>query len=163
VTGATPILLRSIGHVVYFSSHPERSAEFYVEKLGFRVTDKFEENGGVFLRAPGNNDHHNLFFIGLPDLSPRMNHIEFHVRDIDDVLRGGLRMMAAGWPTYMGPGRHVVGSNVFWYLEGPVGPLFEYGCDIDCVDERWEPQTWTEKKGSDLWNLAKGTRARFSM
>jgi catechol 2,3-dioxygenase-like lactoylglutathione lyase family enzyme len=154
-----PILLRTIGHAVYFSADPQRSADFYVRCLDFTVSDSYEGSDGVFLRARGSHDHHNVFFIGEPTLSPRMNHIEFHVRDVDEVLRGGQAMMTGGWSTFMGPGRHIVGSNVYWYLESPGGVLFEYSCDIDYADDGWQPRVWTVQTGGDVWNLAKGSRA----
>ena len=43
----------------------------------------------------------------------------------------------------MGLGRHVIGSNVFWYMNDPCGTMFEFFTDMDDIrdDEAWTPRT----------------------
>jgi catechol 2,3-dioxygenase-like lactoylglutathione lyase family enzyme len=137
-----PVVPRSLGHIVFFSPDPLRSVKFYVDRLGFRVTDTFAENKGAFARAAGSHDHHNLFFIGTKEMPPRMQHIEFHVTDFNEVMVGGKRLTQRGWQTAMGPGRHVLGSNYFWYFKTPCGGAFELGADIDYVDDNWQAGEW---------------------
>jgi hypothetical protein len=46
----------------------------------------------------------------------------------------------------VGLGRHVVGSNVFWYLNDPCGTMVEFFSDMDDIpdDDAWTPRTdWT--------------------
>jgi catechol 2,3-dioxygenase-like lactoylglutathione lyase family enzyme len=137
-----PVVPRSLGHIVYFSPDPTRSIKFYAQRLGFRVTDSFAENKGTFARAAGSQDHHTLFFIGNKEMPARMQHIEFHVTDFNEVMVGGKRLTDRGWQTAMGPGRHVLGSNYFWYFKTPCGGAFELGADIDYVDDKWQPHEW---------------------
>jgi hypothetical protein len=39
-------------------------------------------------------------------------------------------------------GRHVVGSNVFWYLLDPAGGMFEFFADMDQItdDDLWDSE-----------------------
>ncbi len=137
-----PVVPRSVGHIVFFSPNPKRSAEFYTERLGFRLTDTFQDNRGVFARAQGSHDHHNLFFIGTDKMPPSLHHIEFHVTDFNEVMIGGKKLTDRGWKTANGPGRHVLGSNYYWYFKTPCGGAFELGADIDFVDDDWVPGNW---------------------
>jgi hypothetical protein len=40
-----------------------------------------------------------------------------------------------------GLGRHLVGSNYFWYLRDPAGNFAEYSSDVDTIpnDDAWQP------------------------
>ena len=57
-------------------------------------------------------------------------------------MMGGRRLTEKGWKTYVGPGRHVLGSNYFWYFKTPCGGAMELACDMDYVDDNWEAKEW---------------------
>jgi len=95
----------------------------------------------TFMRAPGSADHHNLFFIRRPEMpTAGLNHIAFHVRDATEVMLGGMALVKKGWQTAWGPGRHIFGSNHFWYFKSPFGGNLEYDADMDVVDDSWQPR-----------------------
>src|SRR5919204_30763 len=52
-----PALPRTLSHVVYFVPDARKAEAFYVERLGFRTTDRFTAVG-AFLRPAGMSDHH---------------------------------------------------------------------------------------------------------
>ncbi|HEX3970426.1 MAG TPA: VOC family protein [Stellaceae bacterium] len=133
---------REVGHVVYWSDDPDRSMKFYVERLGFRITDHVKNKQGVFARSQGSADHHNLFFIGKPGMATSFQHLECHFGDVQEVLVGGSILDRNGWKTMRGPGRHVQGSNYYWYFMTPMGGAFELSADIDQVDDNWVPGEW---------------------
>lgn len=136
-----PIQPCTFSHLVLYSGDVLRSEKFYIERLGFRVTDRFARGAGVFLRAPGNTDHHNLFLIHRPGApTAGLHHIAFHVRDVTEVMLGGMRFTKLGWKTAWGPGRHIFGANHFWYFQSPFGGNFEYDADMDVVDDSWQPR-----------------------
>ena len=97
-----PIELRSLGHVVYFVPNVDAAERFYVERLGFRVTDRFYPPAGErwmrgsFLRAAGSNDHHTLFFIEHAGMPAHLDHIEFHVTDFNEIMLQGQRVSERG-------------------------------------------------------------------
>jgi len=87
-----PFNLNKIGHVVLMVSDLERSTRFYVEVLGFRVSDVYPESmmpgGMVILRC--NADHHGIALVGGaagPSRSDELHHIAFEVSSLDEVIR----------------------------------------------------------------------------
>ena len=128
---------RQMGHVVYWTRDPRKSMEFYTDRLGFRVTDAFKNNAGVFARARGHSDHHSLFLMQHGEIAPSFQHAEFTFGDAQDVMAGGYRLTQAGYETAFGPGRFELGSNWFWYVKSPMGGAFELGADMDQIDDDW--------------------------
>lgn len=140
-----------MSHLVLHTPDPERAARFYVDRLGFRVTDRFT-GAGVFLRSAGSSDHHNLFLFKGPSLG--LHHIAFHVRDHLELMLASKSLMAKGWESAWGPGRHIFGSNHFWYFHSPFGGAMEYDADMDIVDDNWVPRETQMGPGTAaVWNL----------
>ena len=149
---------RAMGHLVYWSRDPERSFAFYRDRLGFRITDSFKNNGGVFARATGHGDHHSIFFlqIGHAPFAPSIQHVEFQFGDVQEVMVVGERLKNAGFKTAFGPGRHELGSNWYWYFETPMGPAFEVAADMDRADDDWVPGVWESARDTKGWSLVFG-------
>jgi catechol 2,3-dioxygenase-like lactoylglutathione lyase family enzyme len=127
---------RSLSHVVYFVSDVLKAEAFY-RRIGFVVTDRFN-NVGPFLRPAGTQDHHTLFMI--EGHHPNMvgcNHFTFHLGSASEVLQHGWNFMGKGYKSFWGPGRHVLGSNFFWYFNSPFGAVMEVDADMDIHDEQW--------------------------
>lgn len=133
---ATPI---NIGHVVFFVRDLAATERFYRDVLGFHVSDRYI-NRAVFLRALPCGGHHTLFLLQLPGGKRGLNHVAFNVRDIHEVIGGGLAMNKQQWSTFIGPGRHPVSSAYFWYVNSPAGGAFEYYTNDDWLTERWQPR-----------------------
>ncbi|GGA12002.1 VOC family protein [Dyella caseinilytica] len=133
---ATPI---GIGHAVFFVEELDKVEQFYREKLGFHVSDRYVGKG-VFLRTAARAGHHNLFLLHVPGKPRGLNHVAFTVRDIHEVFGGGLAMSRAGWATFLGPGRHPISSAYFWYVKSPAGGAFEFYTNEDHLTEAWAPR-----------------------
>jgi catechol 2,3-dioxygenase-like lactoylglutathione lyase family enzyme len=129
----------SMSHVVFFVPDVKKAEAFYVNRLGFRVTDRFVEVG-PFLRPAGSNEHHCLFLIETPTKNKGMDHFTFHMRSPTEMMLAGTRFEAKGYKSYWGPGRHLLGSNWFWYFVSPFGCKVEYDADMDLHDDSWVPR-----------------------
>ncbi len=130
-----------LGHVVYLvSDNLDQAAAFYRERLGFKLSDTIRGRGD-FMRAPGSSDHHSLLLTTRKDQSG-FNHVGFQVDGLDDMMLGGKIMESRGWKTSFGPGRHLLGSNLFWYFESPTGGETEYYADMDVLTDDWKPGIW---------------------
>lgn len=127
---------RSLSHIVYFVPDMEACSKFYIERLGFIVTDKFT-NTGPFLRPQANNDHHVLFMIQTPDYMQGLEHLAFHMQGPTELMLAGSRMVKKGYESFWGPGRHKFGSNWFWYFSSPLGANIEFDADMDLHDGEW--------------------------
>lgn len=128
---------RSLSHVVYFVPDAVKAEKFYAERLGFVTTDRFT-NTGPFMRPAGTLDHHTLFFLQTPPFMQGLEHFTFHMSGPTEVSQAGYSMVEKGYQSFWGPGRHIFGSNWFWYFKSPFGCNIEYDADMDLHDETWE-------------------------
>lgn len=129
----------NIGHVVFFVEDLAATEKFYCEQLGFQVSDRYIDRA-VFLRTQVRGGHHNLFLLKLPNHPRGLNHVAFTVRDIHEVIGGGIAMNKENWSTFIGPGRHPISSAYFWYVNSPTGGAFEYYTNDDYLTENWQPR-----------------------
>ena len=85
----------------------------------------------------------DLFLLQTPEGRCGLNHVAFTVRDIHEVFGGGMHISRCGWDTELGPGRHPVSSAIFWYVNSPLGALWEYYTDEDELTADWQPREFT--------------------
>lgn len=139
---------RRLGHVLLFTPDLERQVEFYVRVLGLRLSDR-ARSVVAFLRCT--TDHHNLAF--LASRAPGFHHGSFEVGSVDEIAVGAERMRAAGFEQGWGLGRHVIGSNYFYYARDPWGSFAEYFHDIDYIPEdcAWQPRDFPEADALYRW------------
>jgi catechol 2,3-dioxygenase-like lactoylglutathione lyase family enzyme len=151
---------KTINHIVFFSPDYVASAEFYINRLGFRYTDH-SKGVGIFARADGTNEHHSIFWVNCdmpiaPDFFKFM-HIAFGMDDIDEVMLGANIMDRRGWKNESmnssgGISRHRISSAIYYYCDipGKAGEA-EYHADTDYLNDNWVPRAWDFKFGSLLW------------
>jgi catechol 2,3-dioxygenase-like lactoylglutathione lyase family enzyme len=135
-----PVRPRKLGHVVIGTPDAEASQRFFVDGIGFRVSDHVR-GVAAFMRC--STDHHNLLI--QPSPVAFLHHSSWQVDDVDDVGRGAIRMLEGHPERHVwGLGRHYIGSNFFWYLRDPAGNFSEYYSDMDVItdDQLWTPGTW---------------------
>ncbi|HEU4460048.1 MAG TPA: VOC family protein [Methylibium sp.] len=126
---------RTLSHVVYFVPDEAKAAAFY-ERLGFVCTDRFT-GVGPFMRPAACEDHHTLFLIQTPPFMTGCEHFTFHMGGPTEVMLAGTRFVEKGYQSFWGPGRHIFGSNWFWYFNSPLGCHVEYDADMDLHDASW--------------------------
>jgi catechol 2,3-dioxygenase-like lactoylglutathione lyase family enzyme len=136
---STQVSLRHIGHVVFIVPNLKEASDFYLKRLGFLLSDAYV-NVGIFMRARKAPQHHTLFLLN--GAKPAAHHVAFEVGDFHEVMMAGMAMDRKGWKTELGPGRHVIGSNYFWYFRSPCGAGTEYYADMDYLTPAWQPREW---------------------
>jgi catechol 2,3-dioxygenase-like lactoylglutathione lyase family enzyme len=137
-----------IHHTVFSLPDVDAAVAFYVDRLGFRISD-ISRGLGVFLRADGRNDHHNLFFLKSPRLA--WHHVSFGVDNIDELMTGADHMQRRGWSSDIGIGRHRISSTIFYYIRNPAGGAAEYSADTDYLTDEWQPRLWNPVFGNFHW------------
>ncbi len=142
---ATPAVMH---HIVFFTADIDKAVSFYVERLGFRITDMIR-HAGVFMRCDGRHDHHNLFFIKSRDT--RFNHVSFGVENIDELMTGANHLQRQGWSSADGLGRHRATSIIFFYADCPAGGRCEYAADSDYLTDAWQPRLWEGEFANYHW------------
>jgi catechol 2,3-dioxygenase-like lactoylglutathione lyase family enzyme len=132
-----PVRPRKLGHVVLGTTDLEASQRFFIDGVGFKVSDTVAGLAS-FLRC--STDHHNLLVQPAPVAF--LHHTSWQVDDVDEIGRAAKAMLAADPGRHVwGLGRHHIGSNFFWYLKDPAGNFTEYYADLDCIldDQLWKP------------------------
>ncbi len=143
----------SLSHLVYFVPDLPKAEKFYQDRLGFRVVDRFS-NLGPFMRPAGTIDHHTLFMIGTPPEMQGVEHFTFHMKNPNDLMMAGKRFAEKGYESFWGPGRHILGSNWFWYFNSPMNVHVEYDADMDLHDDNWVPrEVEASADSSQIFNL----------
>jgi catechol 2,3-dioxygenase-like lactoylglutathione lyase family enzyme len=140
---------RKLGHAVLGSVDYRATTAFFVEGLGFKVSDRIKDVG-TFMRC--STDHHNILVLSAP--VNFLHHTSWQVDDVDDVGRGAAAMLEGRPERHIwGLGRHYAGSNFFWYLKDPAGNFSEYYSDMDCVidDQLWTPEDLEGAHGLYAW------------
>ena len=131
---------RKLGHVVIGSTEPEASNRFFLDGIGFKMSDEVKGHA-YFMRC--SEDHHNLLVQRAPVRF--LHHTSWQVEDVDEIGLGAHALLSKDPSRHVwGLGRHYVGSNFFWYFRDPAGNFAEYYSDLDCIvdDQLWKPQVW---------------------
>jgi catechol 2,3-dioxygenase-like lactoylglutathione lyase family enzyme len=145
-------------HVVYMVRDTDALIDFYVGRLGFRISDSYPGRG-YFLRGGASCNHHNLFLLNPGGKGEKLgfHHLAFEVANIHELFGGGLNMTRLGWKTMLGPGRHPISSCYFWYFLNPCGGGAEYDFDSDIVDDDWVAEEFEQTPEYFAeWSLAAG-------
>jgi catechol 2,3-dioxygenase-like lactoylglutathione lyase family enzyme len=143
------VLPRKLGHAVVGTTDLAATTSFFLEGLGFKVSD-YIKDVGAFLRC--STDHHNLLALAAP--VSFLHHTSWQVDDVDEVGRGAAAMLQDHPERHIwGMGRHHAGSNFFWYLKDPAGNFSEYYSDMDCIidDQLWKPEVLEGARGLFSW------------
>lgn len=142
-----------LSHIVLNSTNLAASKDFFVDVLGFRISDWYENDQMIFLTC---NDIHHCVVLA-PGKWTSLNHVAFEVASADEVMHALGRMRKAGYDTIWGPGRHGPGGNVFCYFVDPAGNVIEYTAELIVLDDEWQPHEWARTaQNADVWGTSGG-------
>ena len=130
------------GHVVLNSQQPAAMERFYVDVLGFGVTERLATRigpvsvSGTFLHC--NRRHHSIALFNLP-IAKRLHHFMIQANEVCDVGAAFERARPCGVPLSLGLGQHPDPDGTFsFYGVTPSGFDFEIGCGSKEI----EPANW---------------------
>ena len=121
---------RRLSHLLLFASDVPASIAFYRDVLGLRLSDH-SGDGIAFLHGPHGSDHHLIALA--KSNAGGLHHSSWDVGSVHQVGLGAENMKARGHDRGWGVGRHVLGSNYFYYVRDPWGSYAEYSFDIDHI------------------------------
>lgn len=123
-----------ISHVVLHSPDHKALTHWFIDALGFKLTDWIGDFMS-FLRC--NPAHHRLAILPGP---PCLNHVAYDMEGVDGMMRGIHRLKKNDIDIRWGPGRHTAGNNTFSYFVTPSGFAVEYTSELEDVDDAtWQP------------------------
>lgn len=139
-----------LAHLLIFSRDVLEEIRFYSDVLGLRLSDRAGD-GIAFLHGVHGSDHH-LLALGKADKAG-FHHCSWDVATLDEVGGGAMQMRAKGYRAGWGVGRHVLGSNHFYYVEDPWQSYCEYSYGIDYVPAEidWDTANHPPEDAFYLW------------
>lgn len=142
-----------ISHVVFHSPQHKEMTQWYIDVLGFRLSDWI---GDFMSLVRCNSAHHRIAFLPGPAC---LNHVAYDVPNVDEMMRGLKRLRRAGFDTVWGPGRHTAGDNTFSYFVTPAGFAVEYTAELEEIadDASWQPRVFQPAPDiMDQWGIGAG-------
>ena len=141
-----------ISHIVLHSPDHKAATQFFIDVLGFRLTDWLGDFMS-FLRC--NEWHHRIALLPGPAC---LNHVAYDMPSADDLMRGISRLRKLDVDLRWGPGRHTAGDNIFSYFTTPAEFAVEYTAELERVDDAtWQPTVHTPSPQlMDQWGIGIG-------
>ncbi len=133
------------GHIAYRVQDPQKLTQFYMDVLGFRMSDWIGDRFSFLRCGP---DHHTVNFARYQQ--EKLHHIAFEVKDVAALHRACDYLAKNGVQLVWGPIRHVVGHNIAAYHRNADDIRVELFCEMDVMfDEAlgyFEPRPWHEDR-----------------
>ena len=150
-----PLLPREVqpvkfGHITYHTIDLKRTLAFYIDVLGFRLSDTVEGNMLAWVRC--NQDHHGIAFLN--DGRAKVNHYCFDLTDWHAIKETCDHLKRNQVPIIYGPSRHGPGDNIFLYIPDPAGNIIELSTEMLQISDElsYRPQDWPNAPGTvDVW------------
>lgn len=121
--------ITEFGHFGLHSRDIERDLQFWTSVLSARISDRIGD--AALLRI--DEVHHKVALF--PSDKVGVQHINFQVASIDDVMRSWYFFQERGVPIVFGPGRHPTSTGVFIYFLGPDGRVYEYSSGVKRITD----------------------------
>ena len=147
-----PFRLREIGHVALFVDDLERALRFYVDVLGFQISDLYQEDmmpgGAAFIRL--NTNHHGIaLFKATQDHVPGagLHHMAFAVGSLDEVFRARDHLRSHSVTIHF-EGRRRAGVQIAIEFRDPDGHNLEIYWGIDQIGSEGRARPADQWKGA---------------
>ncbi len=143
-----------LSHVVLNVEDIEKQGKFFIDVLGFRLSDSTAVMD--FVRC--SSDHHSIAMAR--GHGAGLNHMAYEVPNFDGLMRGAGRLKKNGYNVEWGVGRHGPGNNIFSYFIEPNGFVTEYTTEVERIDEAAHvpgtPDYWAKVMNGnpDRWGMA---------
>jgi catechol 2,3-dioxygenase-like lactoylglutathione lyase family enzyme len=119
-----------LSHLTFESPDPIRLQEFF-EGFGFRVSEGLGQN---FRWLRCNPIHHTIAFSRGDE--PKAHHVGIELPDRNAIIGACDHVASLGHAVQYGPGRHLVGGNIFVYFLDRYGIRFELFCELERIQSR---------------------------
>ena len=141
-------------HAVVATKTLAPMTDFYIDGLGFTVSDWVHENGeptACFLRS--DDEHHSFAAFRAPEA--RFDHMSVEAVSWNDIRDWADHFATLEVPIWWGPGRHGPGNNLFIMVEDPDGNKFEVSAEIELMHRHMPHRDWNhEERTLNLWGSA---------
>jgi catechol 2,3-dioxygenase-like lactoylglutathione lyase family enzyme len=131
-------------HITLGTANVEDMVKFFVDVVGFRISDQLEDGRFAWLRS--NRDHHTLAVVNVGHAGV-LDHYSYDLAEWEDFKTWCDRLTDAGVVVSWGPGRHGPGNNLFVFFDDPAGNHIELSAEMEkfhddrvtYVARQWKP------------------------
>ena len=128
---------QGFGHFVLYTKHEEKKIRFYMEGLGFRLSDTILMGGKLQVTFLHCNPRHHTVALAAAPVDKHINHFMVQANSLDDVGFANDRALSLDIPITMALGCHTNDRMVSFYTNTPSGFDVEFGFGARTVDENW--------------------------
>lgn len=159
-TGRRPVKFQ---HTVLGSLDVGGMVSFFVDVVGFRISDQLEDGRFAWLRS--DRDHHSLAVVN-NGRSGDIDHYAYDLAGWEDMKIWCDRLTELGVDITWGPGRHGPGNDLFVFFDDPAGNHVELSAEMEKFYDDWvtyQPRRWKPIPQSvNLWGGQLATWRRTS-
>jgi 2,3-dihydroxy-p-cumate/2,3-dihydroxybenzoate 3,4-dioxygenase len=121
--------ITEFSHIGLKSSDAKRDEMFWTTHFNMRSNDWIGPAPLMSFDAV----HHRMALF--PSDKPGIQHVNFQVASIDDIMRSYYMLSDLQIRIVFGPGRHATSGAMFLYFEGPDGLVYEYSHGVRMIDD----------------------------
>lgn len=143
-------------HVVFQTTELEAIIDFYVNTVGFTISDNVVDKETdqlmvCFLRS--DDEHHSLaFFRGSKN---EWDHHCYETNEWNDIRDWGDRFAKERISIFFGPGRHGPGNNLFFMVVDPDHNRLEFSAELELAQADKEAGVWPQSEHTlNSWGRA---------
>lgn len=119
--------ITSFSHVGLRTSNASADELFWTSMLGAKVSDWIGD--APLLRI--DEVHHKIALF--PSAFPGVQHVNFQVESVDDIMRSYYHLKKHNVRIVFGPGRHPTSGARFLYFQGPDEIIYEYSSGVRMI------------------------------
>ena len=138
--------ITGFSHIGLRTTDPVRDEAFWTQVMNARVSDRI--GAAPLLRI--DEVHHRMALF--PSAYAGVQHVNYQVRGIDDIMRSYYFLNEQGVKIVFGPGRHPTSGAMFLYFEGPDGMVYEYSSGVRLIkaeeEASYRPRQFPFEPGS---------------
>ncbi|WP_410676064.1 VOC family protein [Amycolatopsis sp. cmx-4-68] len=138
-TGRRPVKYQ---HITLGTADLETMVAFYVDVIGFRISDQLDDGRFAWLRS--DRDHHTLAVVHT-GRGGDIDHYSYDLAEWADFKTWCDRLTEEKVDVTWGPGRHGPGNNLFVFFDDPAGNHVELSAEMEKFhDDRvtYTPRRW---------------------
>lgn len=128
--------ITEFSHIGLRTTDAPRDEAFWTTHFNMRASDWI----GDAALLTFDKVHHRVALF--PAKSQGVQHVNFQVQSIDDVMRSYYYLTEKKVRIVFGPGRHATSTAIFLYYEGPDGMTYEYSHGVKLIEnpEQYRPR-----------------------
>ena len=124
--------ITAFSHVGLRTADANTDEKFWTTMLGAKVSDWIGD--APLLRI--DEVHHKIALF--PSAFPGIQHVNFQVESVDDIMRSYYHLKNRNVRIVFGPGRHPTSGARFLYFQGPDDIVYEYSSGVRMITEEDE-------------------------